>query len=55
MQLERNHVDNRDAVMESVLQGTCSYCGRDSLARESYKGNDAVVCEDCGTPAAQFW
>ena len=38
------------------LEGrACAFCSTGELVRSTYKGNDAVVCEDCGTPRVQFW
>ncbi|WP_198667925.1 HVO_A0556 family zinc finger protein [Saliphagus sp. LR7] len=35
------------------LEGrACTYCDGD-LVRERYKGDRAVVCVECGTPAAR--
>ncbi|WP_458205429.1 HVO_A0556 family zinc finger protein [Haladaptatus sp. NG-SE-30] len=33
----------------------CHWCHDGRLERGTYKGNDAVVCSDCETPAAQLW
>ncbi|WP_169331193.1 HVO_A0556 family zinc finger protein [Natrinema versiforme] len=39
-----------------ALEGTdCSFCDGGELVQDSYKGNDAVVCDVCGTPGAQLW
>jgi len=54
MTLEMTHGGDRETALASIQQGTCSYCG-ETLTRERYKGNDAIVCGDCDTPAAQFW
>lgn len=38
------------------LEGrSCKYCEAGTLERETYEGNDALVCESCGTPQAQIW
>jgi hypothetical protein len=40
----------------SVLEGNpCTFCGDGTLVRSSYKGNAAVICDDCRTPGAQMW
>ncbi|MFB1066364.1 HVO_A0556 family zinc finger protein [Natrinema sp. H-ect4] len=40
----------------SSLEGTdCSFCADGELTQDTYKGNDAVVCDACDTPGAQFW
>lgn len=33
----------------------CDYCGEGELVVDRYKGNRAVVCDECGTPGAQVW
>ncbi|WP_168216254.1 HVO_A0556 family zinc finger protein [Halorussus halobius] len=33
----------------------CPWCEAGTLRRETFKGDDAVVCEDCGTPAVRVW
>lgn len=55
MHAEPERAGDREAALDEIAQEMCSYCEADALARGTYKGNDAVVCEDCGTPAAQFW
>ncbi|WP_226479860.1 HVO_A0556 family zinc finger protein [Natrinema amylolyticum] len=40
----------------AVLEGTpCQFCADGRLTRACYKGNAAVVCDDCETPTAQVW
>ncbi|MFC4543284.1 HVO_A0556 family zinc finger protein [Halosolutus amylolyticus] len=33
----------------------CAFCADGTLVRERYRDNDAVVCDQCGTPAMQLW
>ncbi|WP_175609593.1 HVO_A0556 family zinc finger protein [Haladaptatus litoreus] len=33
----------------------CQWCHDGRLKQGTYKGNDAVVCDACETPAAQLW
>ncbi|EFW93245.1 hypothetical protein ZOD2009_05257 [Haladaptatus paucihalophilus DX253] len=33
----------------------CHWCSDGELVRDTYKGNEAVVCDTCETPAAQIW
>jgi hypothetical protein len=33
----------------------CQWCSDGRLERGTYKGNEAVVCDSCETPAAQMW
>lgn len=38
------------------LRGTtCSFCQDGTLVAGEYKGNDAMICESCETPAVQLW
>ncbi|WMT07495.1 hypothetical protein NP511_00480 [Natrinema thermotolerans] len=55
MRAEPKRAGDREAALDEIVQGTCTYCEANALVRDTYKGNAAVVCEDCGTPAAQFW
>lgn len=42
--------------MLSLLEGrSCGFCDGGALERAEYKGNEAVVCDQCGTPRAQLW
>ncbi|WP_425600753.1 HVO_A0556 family zinc finger protein [Natrinema longum] len=39
-----------------ALEGSiCTFCEEGELLRDSFKGNDAVICDACGTPGAQVW
>lgn len=38
------------------LEGrACAFCDDGTLERDEYKGNNAVVCDECGTPTVQSW
>jgi hypothetical protein len=40
----------------AVLAGSdCGWCGATTLRRTTYKGDRAMVCEDCGTPALRLF
>lgn len=41
-------------LLESFDDDDCTYCDGD-LVLGAYKDNDAIVCDDCGTPAVQLW
>jgi len=41
-------------VIEALEGEPCQHCPG-TLERDTYKGNDAVVCPECGTPRAQLW
>lgn len=42
-------------VFDRLEGTTCVFCEDGHLVREPYKGNDALVCSTCGTPAVQTW
>ncbi|WP_165874786.1 HVO_A0556 family zinc finger protein [Natrarchaeobius oligotrophus] len=40
----------------AILEGrSCPSCDDGELERGTYKDNEAVICDDCGTPRAQVW
>lgn len=43
------------SVCDQLVGRSCHFCETGTLVAAEYKGNDAVVCPDCGTPAVQFW
>ncbi|NHN60070.1 MULTISPECIES: HVO_A0556 family zinc finger protein [Halorussus] len=54
MQSVSSEVDP-DALLAPLVGDGCAWCATGTLARDSFKGDDAVVCESCGTPAARVW
>ena len=44
-----------EPLFAALVGDDCRWCATGTLAREAFKGDDAVVCEDCGTPAARVW
>ncbi|MFC7166799.1 HVO_A0556 family zinc finger protein [Halospeciosus flavus] len=48
-------VDTSRSVFETLVGTSCHFCDDGRLARDEYKGNDAVVCDACETPAVQSW
>jgi hypothetical protein len=44
-----------DSVLAALVGDDCSWCATGALTREEFKGDAAVVCEECGTPAARVW
>jgi hypothetical protein len=44
-----------ESVLAALVGDECSWCASGTLARETFKGDDAVVCENCGTPAVRVW
>ena len=52
------HIEERDAshvIIDQLTGQSCTFCDGGRLNSEKYKGNQAVVCEDCGTPIVQLW
>ena len=47
--------DASDALLETLVGDGCNWCATGTLAREEFRGDEAAVCEDCGTPAARVW
>ena len=42
-------------VLRRLAGRECPLCSAGELVESTYKGNRAVVCDDCGTPQVQFW
>jgi len=47
--------DTSESVLAALVGDECSWCEGGVLAHEEFKGDAAVVCEECGTPAARVW
>ena len=47
--------DTSDSLLGSLVGNDCSWCTAGTLARGEFKGDDAVVCDECGTPGARVW
>ncbi|WP_345783334.1 HVO_A0556 family zinc finger protein [Natrialbaceae archaeon AArc-T1-2] len=45
----------RAPLLEYLEHSDCAFCSDGSLNQMMFDGNDAVVCDNCGTPAAQVW
>lgn len=43
------------APFERLVGTSCQFCDDGTLAQGEYKGNVAVVCDACETPAVQSW
>lgn len=41
--------------LDLLIDRSCFDCEDGTLERDTYKGNEAVVCDECGTPRAQSW
>lgn len=42
-------------LLERLENTGCKFCEDGVLVRQRYKGNDAVVCDNCETPTMQIW
>lgn len=47
--------DVTEPLLAALAGDDCRWCGTGTLAREEFKGDDAVVCDACGTPAVRVW
>ncbi|WP_168215805.1 HVO_A0556 family zinc finger protein [Halorussus ruber] len=54
MQSEISHETPKSLLAELVGE-ECCWCTSGTLAREEFKGDEAVVCDECGTPGARVW
>ena len=52
---QRASQDASESVLAALVGDGCHWCAAGTLERETFKGDDAVVCENCGTPAARVW
>lgn len=46
---------SESSLLEQLEHCSCKFCSDGALVRATFKGNDAVVCDCCGTPAVQLW
>ena len=49
------NVDDSHKLVEQLTGQPCAFCDDGTLTSGRYKGNKAVICEGCETPAAQLW
>jgi hypothetical protein len=47
--------DASKSLLGSLVGDDCDWCGAGTLERGEFKGDEAVVCDDCGTPVARIW
>lgn len=47
--------DTSDLLLASLVGDDCTWCTAGTLAREKFKGDEAAVCNECGTPGARVW
>ncbi|WP_435183697.1 HVO_A0556 family zinc finger protein [Halobellus sp. EA9] len=43
-----------EQLLDRLDTTDCHYCDGD-LDAGTYKGSEAILCEDCGTPAVRVW
>ena len=39
----------------ALVGDDCRWCVDGALTRDEFKGDDAAVCDNCGTPAVRVW
>lgn len=44
-----------EAILETFDGATCPRCADGELTRDRFKGDEAVVCPACGTPAVRLF
>ncbi len=42
-------------VIGCLVGEKCQWCDNGTLVHDTYKGNEAAICDACETPAAQLW
>lgn len=45
----------RNQPVEALAGADCRWCDAATLAEAEYKGDRALVCPDCGTPALRLF
>lgn len=45
----------RTSVIAELRHTQCRWCASGTLLEARFKGNAALVCDECGTPGVQFW
>ena len=54
--MQGTSIQNATNDLLTTLAGDeCRWCATGTLSREEFKGDDAVVCENCDTPAVRVW
>ncbi len=48
-------LDRRNAVVDCLVGQSCAHCESGELVRGSFKGNVAVVCEECDAPTMRLF
>ncbi|WP_339102621.1 HVO_A0556 family zinc finger protein [Haloterrigena salinisoli] len=52
---DRLRVPSERDLLAQLEHRDCTYCSDGSLVRDQYKGNTAIVCDQCGVPTVQLW
>ncbi|WP_162224350.1 HVO_A0556 family zinc finger protein [Halorussus amylolyticus] len=52
---ETSRSGTTESMLRSLVGDDCCWCTAGTLTRETFKGDDAVVCENCETPAVRVW
>jgi len=47
--------ETSESLLATLVGDDCRWCADGTLERGEFKGDDAVVCDECGTPAARVW
>ncbi|WP_309545784.1 HVO_A0556 family zinc finger protein [Natrinema limicola] len=55
MQRVKKGRDDSHVVLERLTDQTCAFCDDGLLTPGEYKGNQAILCKSCNTPAVQLW
>lgn len=48
-------MSGRATAISAVLGEDCRWCGTGPLHETEYKGDTAICCPDCGTPALRLF
>lgn len=43
------------SVIDVLRHTECRWCTSGTLDLARFKGNTALVCDECGTPGVQLW
>ena len=44
-----------ETMLADLVGDDCNWCPTGSLTRDEFRGDAAVVCETCETPAVRVW
>ena len=46
---------DRSSILAELRHTECRWCASGTLDVARFKGNAALVCDECGTPGVQLW